>query len=234
VPPAVAELVGRLGVINALDDAVGSIKQRDRGLSAGQFLVAVAQAQMFGAEFWTGLDRRRADTAGEALSAVSMPASTTAVELAQRFGPAQLAGIEEGIGEIVCRVVGGLPVVRRQVLRAGGATIDLDGTDVEVYGAAKEGIAYSYKGARAGRPHLATWEAGVTAADLLAGDEDPRPGAGVTARPKSAAMWATSPRTSPGRQSRPTAASPSASPATPQSGEPPPRSRTARGAKPNG
>ena len=66
------------------------------------------------------------------------------------------------------------------MLRAGAATIDLDGTDVEVYGSKKEGIAYSYKGARAGRPHVATWaEAGVvTAADLLAGDEDPRPGAG--------------------------------------------------------
>jgi len=36
-----------------------------------------------------------------------------------------------------------------------------------------------YKGARAGRPHVATWaEAGLAiAADLLAGDEDPRPGA---------------------------------------------------------
>jgi len=177
---AVAELVGRLGVTAALDDAVGSVKQRDRGLSAGQFLVAVAQAQMFGAQFWTGLDRRRADPAGEALSAVATPASTTAVGLAQRFGPAQLAGIEEGIGEIVCRMMGLLPAARRAVLRAGGATIDLDGTDVEVYGSRKEGIAYSYKGARAGRPHVASWaEAGVvTAADLLAGDEDPRPGAG--------------------------------------------------------
>jgi len=177
---AMAELVGRLGVAAALDDAVGEIKQRDRGLSAGQFLVAVAQAQMCGAQFWTGLDRRRADTAGEALSAVPTPAATTAVELAQRFGPARLAGIEEGIGEIICRVRGLLPPARRAVLRAGGATIDLDGTDVEVYGSAKEGIAYSYKGARAGRPHVATWaEAGVvTAADLLAGDEDPRPGAG--------------------------------------------------------
>jgi len=174
---AVAEMVGRLGVTAAVDDAVGSIKQRDRGLSAGQFLVAVAQAQMFGAEFWTGLDRRRA---GEALSAVATPASTTAVELAQRFGPAQVAGIEEGIGEIASRVIGLLPTARRAVLRTGGATIDLDGTDVECYGSKKEGIAYSYKGARAGRPHVATWaEAGVvTAADLLAGDEDPRPGAG--------------------------------------------------------
>ncbi len=177
---AVAEMVGRLGVCAALDDALGEIKQRDRGLSAGQFLLAVAQAQMCGAQFWTGLDRRRADTAGEALSAVATPASTTAVQLADRFGPAQVAGIEEGIGEICCRVVGLLPARRRAVLRAGGATIDLDGTDVEVYGAAKEGIAYNYKGQRGGRPHVATWaEAGlVTAADLLAGDEDPRPGAG--------------------------------------------------------
>jgi hypothetical protein len=197
---AVAELVGRLGVTGALDDAVGAIKQRDRGLSAGQFLVAVGQGQMFGAQFWTGLDRRRADPAGEALSAVATPASTTAVDLAERFGPVQLAGVEEGIGEIVGRVMAVLPAGRRAVLRAGGATIDLDGTDVEVYGAGKEGIAYSYKGQRAGRPHVATWaEAGVvTAADLLAGDEDPRPGAGlliersvatlraagVTARPK--------------------------------------------------
>ncbi len=197
---AVAELVGRLGVSAALDDAVGAIKQRDRGLSAGGFLVAVAQGRMFGAPFWTGLDHRCVDAAGEALSAVATPASTTAVGLARRFGPAQLAGIEEGIGEIVCRVLGLLPAARQGVLRAGAATIDLDGTDVECYGATKDGIAYSYKGARAGRPHVATWaEAGVvTAADLLAGDEDPRPGAGslieravttlrvagVTARPK--------------------------------------------------
>src|SRR5947208_13318977 len=103
---AVAELVGRLGVTAALDDAVGSIKQRDRGLSAGQFLVAVAQAQMCGAQFWTGLDRRRAGTAGEALSAVATPASTTAVQLADRFGPAEVAGLEEGLGETACRAAG--------------------------------------------------------------------------------------------------------------------------------
>jgi len=197
---AVAELIGRLAVVNVFDDAVGAIKQRDRGLSAGQFLVSLAQAQMLGAAFWTGLDRRREDAAGEALSAVATPASTTAVTLAARFGPTRLAGIEEGIGEICCRALRLLPVRRRAVLRSGTATIDLDGTDVECYGSKKDGIAYTYKGARAGRPHVATWaEAGlVIAADLLAGDEDPRPGAagliersmatlraaGVTARPR--------------------------------------------------
>ena len=56
-------------------------------------------------------------------------------------------------------------------------TIDMDSTEVEVYGSTKQGVAYNYAGQRAGRPHLATWaEAGLsTAAELLAGNEDVRP-----------------------------------------------------------
>ena len=71
--------------------------------------------------------------------------------------------------------MGALPVARRVALRGGTATLDLDGTEVEVYGPGKEGIADNYKGQRAGRPHVASWaEAGVVvAADLLAGNEDP-------------------------------------------------------------
>jgi hypothetical protein len=142
-------------------------------------LVSLAQAQMLGGDFLVSLDRRRADTTGEALSAVPTPASTTAAALAARFGPMQVVGIEEGIGEIVCRAVAALAVSRRMALRGGVATLDLDGTEVECYGSDKDGIAYNYKGQRAGRPHVATWaEAGVVvAADLLAGNEDPRPGA---------------------------------------------------------
>jgi hypothetical protein len=196
----VAELAGRLGLTEALDDAVGPIKQRDRGLSGGEFLLSLAQMQMLGGDFMVCLDRRREDAAGEALSAVPTPPSTTAATLAARFGAAQRAGIEEGIGEITCRAVALLSAKRRAALRSGTVTIDLDGTDVEAYGSKKEGIAYNYKGQRAGRPHVATWaEAGlVLAADLLAGDEDPRPGAtgliersvatlhaaGVTSRPR--------------------------------------------------
>jgi len=177
---AIAELVGRLAITTALDDAIGPIKQRDRGLSAGQLLVSLAQTQMLGGDFLTCLDRRRDDIAAEALSAVPTPPSTTAAGLADRFGPAQLAGVEEGIGELTCRAMALLPAKRRTGLRTGTATIDLDGTDVECYGSHKDGIAYNYKGQRAGRPHVATWaEAGLAvAADLLAGDEDPRPGAG--------------------------------------------------------
>jgi hypothetical protein len=135
---------------------------------------AQAQAQMLGADFWTHLDRRRDDAAGEALSAVATPGVDHGGESggAVRPGP---GGRDRGGHR------GGLlPARRRAVLRAGTATIDLDGTDLECYGLKKDGIAYTYKGQRAGRPHVACWaEAGlVTAADLLAGDEDPRPGAG--------------------------------------------------------
>jgi hypothetical protein len=57
-----------------------------------------------------------------------------------------------------------------------GATIDIDAADVEVYGRKKRGVAYNYQGQRCGRPHVATWAQTETtlAADLLAGDQDPR------------------------------------------------------------
>jgi hypothetical protein len=48
---------------------------------------------------------------------------------------------------------------------------------VEVYGRHKRGVTYNYQGQRCGRPHVATWAqtATVLAADLMAGDQDPRP-----------------------------------------------------------
>ena len=53
---AVTELVDRLGMIDRLDAAVGSIKARDRGFSAGQVLVGMAAAQLCGEDFLVGLD----------------------------------------------------------------------------------------------------------------------------------------------------------------------------------
>jgi hypothetical protein len=39
----IAELCGRLGVIGALDAAVGPIKQRDRGFGAGELLCGIGR-----------------------------------------------------------------------------------------------------------------------------------------------------------------------------------------------
>jgi hypothetical protein len=60
---AVAELVERLGVIGQLDAHLGSIKKRDRGRSAGELLVALAQCQLLGGTALAALDRDRADVA---------------------------------------------------------------------------------------------------------------------------------------------------------------------------
>ena len=82
---AVTELVDRLGMIKRLDGAIGPIKTRDRGLSGGELLVGLATAQLAGEDFLVGLDRRRADVAGQVLAPVAGLSSTTAAGLARRF-----------------------------------------------------------------------------------------------------------------------------------------------------
>jgi Transposase DDE domain group 1 len=172
---AVTELVDRLNVIDRLDAAIGPIKQRDRGHSGGGLLVGIAAAQLAGEEFLVGLDRQRADTAGQALAPVPELASTTAAGLARRLTDGQWRAVETGLGEVAAVALAMLPPARAAAL-CDTVTIDLDTTDVEVYGRHKAGVAYNYQGQRCGRPHVASWAetATVLAADLLAGDEDPR------------------------------------------------------------
>ena len=61
----ISELCDRLAVIGPLDAAVGPVKQRDRGFGAGELLAGIAAAQLAGEDFLTGLDRQRADAAGQ-------------------------------------------------------------------------------------------------------------------------------------------------------------------------
>lgn len=172
---AVAELVNQLGMIKLLDAAIGPIKARDRGHSGGELLVGVAAAQLAGEEFWVGLDRQRADLAGQAIVPVAGLCSTTAAGLARRLSEGQWQAVETGVGEIAAAMLAALPPARVAALTE-TVTIDIDTTDVEVYGCRKRGVAYNYQGQRCGRPHVASWaETGtVLAADLLAGNEDPR------------------------------------------------------------
>jgi Transposase DDE domain group 1 len=175
---AVTELCERLDVIGALDGAVGPIKQRARGYSAGQLLVGLAAAQLAGEDHLVGLDRHRADTAGQALTPVPGLCSTTAAGLARGIGEGQWSRVQTGVAAVSARMLARLPAARRAALLR-RVTIDLDTTDVEVYGRGTRGVAYNYQGQRCGRPHVASWaEAGVAlAAELLAGNEDPRRGA---------------------------------------------------------
>jgi hypothetical protein len=172
---AVTELVDRLAMIKLLDAAIGPIKSRDRGHTGGQLLVGIAAAQLAGEDFLVGLDRQRADAAGQAIVPVPGLAATTAAGLARRFSDGQWHAVETGIGDIAAAALAALPPQRSAAL-CETVTIDLDTTDVEVYGRHKRGVAYNHQGQRCGRPHVATWAetATVLAADLMAGNEDPR------------------------------------------------------------
>ena len=174
---AVTELVDRLDMIKLLDAAIGPIKDRRRGYTGGQLLVGMAAAQLAGEDFLVGLDRQRADAAGQVLAPVPGLSSTTAAGLARRFSDAQWPAVETGIGDVHTAMLAALALApQRAAALCETVTIDLDTTDVEVYGRKKRGVAYNYQGQRCGRPHVATWAetATVLAADLMAGDEDPR------------------------------------------------------------
>lgn len=176
---AVTELLDRLNMIKLLDAAIGRIKTRDRGHTGGQLLVGLACAQLAGQDFLVGLDRYRADAAGQVLAAVPGLCSTTAAGLARRLSDGQWRALETGIGDVAAAAVGLLPAPRAAAL-CQTVTIDLDTTDVEVYGRRKRGVAFNHQGQRVGRPHVATWAetATVLAADLMSGRDDPRPHAG--------------------------------------------------------
>jgi Transposase DDE domain group 1 len=173
---AVSELCGRLGVIEAVDAAVGAIKQRERGFGAGELLAGIAAAQLAGEDFLTGLDRQRADAAGQLITPVPGLASTTAAGLARRITPAQWEAVERGVAAVTGRMLDLLPAERAAALAGGPVTIDLDTTDVEVYGSKKRGVAYNHQGQRVGRPHVAAWAETeiVLAGDLGDGTDDPR------------------------------------------------------------
>jgi hypothetical protein len=172
---AVAEVDRVLALTTTLDRHLPVLKQRDRGLTAGQTLTAIASCQLAGGDHLVSLDRRRADAAGQDLEPVPSPASTTAAGLAKRFTNEAFTGIEAAIAAVNARTPALIGQVRRSALTR-QVTLDIDATDIEVYGRTKAGAAYNYQGQRTYRCDIVLWaELGVPlAADLMAGDADPR------------------------------------------------------------
>jgi hypothetical protein len=104
-------------------------------------------------------------------------ASTTAAGLARKLTEGQWAAVETGLGDVhatALELLGRVDPDRARALSA-EVTIDLDTTDVEVYGRRQRGVAFNHQGQRVGRPHVATWAdtSVVLAADLGSGREDP-------------------------------------------------------------
>ncbi len=176
---AVDELIGRLGIVEVLGRGIGPIKQRDRGLSGGQLLVGMATAQLVGQDCPDGMDRVRADGGSAWLTQAPVPPSRTAARLAGRFGPAQLTGIETALSELYTRWLRAVPAQVRAPLVLRDPTIDLDASDIEVYGPTKQGVGGTMRApVRPGPPGSWARAELPLAADLIAGNTDVRPDAG--------------------------------------------------------
>ena len=101
--------------------------------------------------------------------------STTAAGLARRFTDPQWTAVETGVASVTERMLERVPARRRKRL-CDAPTIDLDASDVEVFGRKKRGVAYNHEGQRVGRAHVASWAEveTVLAAELVSGNDDPR------------------------------------------------------------
>lgn len=168
------ELVHRLGLVQRLDGAIEAVrkfKQRQRGLSAGELLVSLAEMIMVGGNHLAHLEVLRQDKAGAGLRAVAeVPAPTTSGQLLRRFTRRQCAA---AIAELAAA---GNDFDADQGLDATAPiSMDLDATTTEVHGSRKQGAEFNYEGKRSYQSQFCTWsERGrVLAGELLRGRTAP-------------------------------------------------------------
>jgi hypothetical protein len=132
---------------------VAPVKQRRRGLTPGELTVAIAEAQMVGAECFDDIEDVRADRALEPWRAVARtPSAPTARQLAYRFRPTHVRAIERAVarcGNELDRKLG------REATAA--VTFDLDATETKVYGRRKRGADRSRHGHLAYNSYIVTW-----------------------------------------------------------------------------
>jgi Transposase DDE domain group 1 len=153
------ELARRVGLAELIDAELWverrarPVKVRRRGLSPGELVVSLAECQLVGGSFFDHIEDVRADRAGARLRAVAgTPSAPAALQNAKRFRRCHVQRIERAIaraGRRLDRALGrdpGEPV-----------TIDLDATQVTVYGQRKRGAARSRHGSMSYAPHVAFW-----------------------------------------------------------------------------
>jgi Transposase DDE domain group 1 len=153
------ELARSLRLVELIDaelsavDRVAAVKQRRRGLSPGELTVAIAEAQLVGAECFADIEVLRSDRALARFRAVSAtPSAPTARQLACRFRPTHIRAIERA------QARAGNELDRRLGRDPGeDVTFDLDATETVVYGRRKRGTGRSRQGHLAYNSYVVSW-----------------------------------------------------------------------------
>ena len=141
-----------IGLIDGVTRA-RAFKQRRRGASAGQLLVALAESMLVGGDAFNDLEDLRADQAGAELRAVpEVPAASTAAQLARRLRPSHLRAAEAALASAGDRLDAELGRDPSEPV-----TLDFDSTLVEVYGAESPGHRGPTPGQLAYQPLLGVW-----------------------------------------------------------------------------
>lgn len=153
------ELARRLRLAELIDAELAverrarPVKVRRRGLSPGGLVVSLAECQLVGGSFFDHVEDVRADRAGAALRAVAgTPSAPTALQNSKRFRRCHVQRIERAMARAGERLDGALGRDPGEAV-----TIDLDATQVTVYGQRKHGAARSRHGSMSYAPHVATW-----------------------------------------------------------------------------
>jgi DDE family transposase len=153
------ELARRIGLAELIDAELAverrarPVKVRRRGRTPGELVVSLAECQLVGGSFFDHIEDVRADQAGARLRAVAAtPSAPAALQNAKRFRRCHVQRIERAMaraGQRLDRALGRDPVAP--------VTIDLDATQVTVYGQRKQGAARSRHGSMSYAPHVAFW-----------------------------------------------------------------------------
>ena len=168
-----AERLDLLGLIDAelsLERRARPVKRRRRGVSPGELVVSLAECQLVGGAFFDHLEDQRADTAGAVLRAVAeVPSAPAALQNAKRFRRVHCQRVERAMALASERLD---DAVGREVTEP--VTIDLDATQITVYGRGKEGAARCRTGQLSYAPHIAFWaqRGRALTAELVGGNQE--------------------------------------------------------------
>jgi hypothetical protein len=139
------DVMDAVGLVSTTDDCL-RLKRRDRGLSEGQFVAAMAESVALGARCLDDLEVARADQAQRTLRGFEVPAPQTAGTWLRRFTLGHIRQLDKA-----------LAAVQRSAYRAAGVdsvTLDFDATYVFSRSKRRQGADRTYKRGYALHPLL--------------------------------------------------------------------------------